>query len=185
LIDNWNLAGSNNYGLFQPTSVELAGFVPNGIQVAYIAGTGSFSQELFFPDLSGFIPVTPGATYQLTFQVAPRNDISGTETWTAQLFAGSNALPVTGGTSTGMVVDGSGNGFTPETVVFTAPTSATGDLILKFSGTAASSSPTVFFDTVALSIPEPSTLGIGGVAAAVFTAATFWRRRRTTAAARG
>ena len=169
-----NASPNFSYGVLEPKASEISGSIPNGIQVAYIKNLGSFGQD------TG-VSVAPGVVYKLTFDVAPRQDQTGTEGWSAQLFAGSNVL----GSMTGTVTEGSNTPFTLVTITATAPLNATGDLIVQFTGTGASSgNQLVLFDNVSLTAaPEPSSLVMVG-SCAMLGVAGLWRFRRRAGQAR-
>jgi hypothetical protein len=190
-IPGWtstSMAGTA-FGVFFPTmsgaAPELVGFPPDGNQVAYINGIAAISQDVG--------PVAAGATYTVSFFVAPRAELTmmgETEGWQVQLLAGTTPLTPTSGTSSGTVTEGSDVGFalTATSFTATAPLNATGDLFIQLSGTGPGSNQ-VLFDKVSLSestvtTPEPSTLLLAGTGA-VLGLGALWRSRRRGDLARG
>jgi len=177
VIMSWAHNDLSQYGVFWPTSSQLVGSPPSGNQVAYINSTTTDPSGSFGQDVG--TAVVAGDTYKLSFYVAPRNDLSGgTESWTAQLFAGSSVTPF--GSVAGTVTGGSGAGFSAVTFTATAPLTATGDLIIQFSGSTTASEAQVMIDDVSLAqvtVPEPNTLIVAGCGILGF-AAYSWRKRR-------
>ncbi len=179
-ISGWTTDTSgSSYGIFQPAPSFINGSVPDGSQVAYINAIGQFGQDVG--------AVVAGAMYTLSFSVAPSKDSQGgnTEAWAANWFTSNNATPFSVSPSngnTGTVVDTSANGFQTVTVTATAPSNATGDLIVQFQGTT-SGGGQVVFDKVSLSeasdpvsTPETSLLVMTAIGA-VLGAGALWRSR--------
>jgi hypothetical protein len=183
VIDSWVVpvgAPSFSAGVLAPNSTFLVPPIPNGTQVAYINGTGTFSQNLG-------IAVDPGNTYNLNFWVAPRKDLSGNEGWEVDLIALNGTTSTIIGSKTGTVMDGSATGFTQMSfTTVPVPVGTLGNLVIKFSGTTAGSSQ-VLFDAVSLnendnvlSTPEPSTFVLAATGAMAGLGG-LWRSRRRAA----